>query len=104
MKLNLVYITARDKNEAGKIGKELVKKKLAACVNIIDNINSIYRWQKKIEFGKEAILIVKIKEAMVDEVIEKVKMLHSYSCPCIISLPILSGNKEYLNWIQDETK
>ena len=104
MKLNLVYITTKDKEEARRIGKELVKARLAACVNIIDKMNSFYWWEGKIQDEFEAILIAKTKESLVSELIEKVKSLHSYSCPCIISLPILDGNKEYLEWLEKETK
>ena len=104
MKLNIVYITTKNKDEARKIGRELVKARLSACVNIIDKMNSMYWWENKIQDDNEAILIAKTKESLVEEVVEKVKSLHSYSCPCIISLPILDGNKEYLDWLQKETK
>lgn len=104
MNLNLIYITAKDKEEAKKIGKELVKSRLAACVNIIDNMNSIYWWEGKVQDDNEVILIAKTKESLVPDLIEKVKSMHSYKCPCIVSLPILNGNKDYLEWIQKETK
>ena len=104
MKLNIVYMTAKDKDEARKIGKELVQARLAACVNIIDNMNSMYWWEAEVQDDHEAILIAKTKESLVSELIEKVKSIHSYSCPCIISLPILDGNKDYLDWLQKETK
>jgi periplasmic divalent cation tolerance protein len=104
MKFNLVYITAKDKEEAKKIGHELVKERLAACVNIIDQMNSMYWWQGEIQYDTETILIAKTKESLVEALIAKVKSLHSYSCPCIVSLPILDGNKEYLAWLEKETK
>ena len=104
MKLNLVYITAKNKEEARKIGKELLKARLAACVNIVDKMNSLYWWEGKIQDDNEAVLIAKTKESLVKELVEKVKSIHSYSCPCIISLPILDGNKEYLDWLEKETK
>lgn len=104
MKLNLVYITAKNKEEARKIGKELLKARLAACVNIVDKMNSLYWWEGKIQDDNETVLIAKTKESLVKELVEKVKSIHSYSCPCIISLPILDGNKEYLDWLEKETK
>jgi periplasmic divalent cation tolerance protein len=104
MKLNLIYITAKDREEAKKIGKELVQARLAACVNIIDNMNSLYWWEGKIQDDTEAILIAKTRESLVSALIEKVKSIHSYSCPCIISLPILTGNKNYLTWLTKETR
>lgn len=104
MKINLVYITAGDKDEAGKIGKALVKSKLAACVNIIDGMNSIYEWEGELQNDNEVILIAKTREALIPELIEKVKSMHSYSCPCIVSLPIIDGNKSFLNWITEQVK
>jgi periplasmic divalent cation tolerance protein len=104
MRLNLVYITTRDKEEARKIGKELVESRLAACINIIDNMNSMYWWEGKVQDDSESILIAKTKESLVPELIDKVKSRHSYECPCIVSLPLLEGNKEYLEWVEKETK
>ena len=104
MRLNLIYITAKDKEEARNIGKELVGSKLAACVNIIDKMNSFYWWEGKVQDDNEAILIAKTKESLVSELIEKVKSMHSYECPCIVAFPILDGNKDYLEWIKKETK
>lgn len=104
MKVNLIYITAKDKAEARKIGSELVESKLAACVNIIDNMNSMYVWEGKIQDDKEVILIAKTTEARVPLLIEKVKTLHSYDCPCIVSIPVSGGNREFLEWIANEVK
>ena len=104
MKLNLIYITTKDKDEARRIGKELVKARLAACVNIIDNMNSMYWWEGKIQDDQEVILIAKTKQSLVKKLIKKVKSIHSYSTPCIISLPILDGNSDYLDWLKKETK
>jgi len=104
MKTNLIYITTPTKDEARAIAKELVSNRLAAGVNIIDGINSIYWWDGKIQDEKEVILIAKTREALVPELIEKVKSMHSYHCPCVVSLPVLDGNKAFLDWIADETK
>lgn len=104
MKTNFIYITTSSLEEARTIGNELVSRRLAAGVNIIDSINSIYWWDGKIQDGKEAILIAKTKEDLVPELIEKVKSMHSYTCPCIVSLPILDGNRMFLDWVTDETK
>ncbi len=104
MKANLIYVTTPTKDEAMAIGKALVSSRLAAGVNIVDRINSIYWWDGKIQDENEAILIAKTRETLVPELIEKVKSMHSYICPCIVSLPILDGNKAFLDWIADETK
>jgi len=104
METNLIYITAGSLDEARAIGKELVSHRLAACANIIDNINSIYWWDGEIQDDREVILLAKTKQSLVPELIERVKSLHSYECPCIVSLPILDGNKPFLDWVFDETK
>ncbi|MCP4682829.1 MAG: divalent-cation tolerance protein CutA [Desulfobacterales bacterium] len=103
MKTNLIYITASSLDEAGTIGRQLVTDRLAACANIIENVNSIYWWEGEIQDENEVILIAKTKESLVPELIEKVKSMHSYSCPCIVSLPILNGNRPFLDWICAET-
>ncbi len=103
MKTNLIYITASSLDEAGTIGRQLVSDRLAACANIIENVNSIYWWEGEIQDENEVILIAKTKESLVPELIEKVKSMHSYSCPCIVSLPILNGNRPFLDWICAET-
>ena len=103
METNLIYITASSLDEAKTIGKQLVADRLAACVNIIENINSIYWWEGEIQDDNEVIIIAKTKESLVPELIEKVKSIHSYSCPCIVSLPIINGNRPFLDWICDET-
>ena len=104
MKTTLIYITTSSVDEARAIGKALVSSRLAAGANIIDRINSIYWWDGKIQDENEAILIAKTREVLVPELIEKVKSMHSYICPCILSLPILDGNKAFLDWIADETR
>ena len=90
--------------EAKKIGKALISNRLAACVNIIDNMHSMYRWEDDIQNDREVILIDKTKDSVVPELIDKIKSIHSYDCPCIVSLPILDGNKAFLEWIAEQTK
>ncbi len=100
----LIYITAKDKAEAKKIGRELVKSRLVACVNIIDGISSIYFWQGDLAESKETMLIAKTRKSLVKKVIAKVKSLHSYECPCVLAVPIADGNFEFLEWVKMETK
>jgi len=104
MVLNVVYITAKDQAEARRIGRALVEERLAACVNIIEGIESIYWWEGQVRAEGEAVLIAKTKAALVPALIERVKSLHSYACPCVVSLPILDGNPEFLEWIAAETR
>lgn len=103
MKYRLIYITTRDEEEAKKIGRALVEEKLAACVNI-HPIKSIYRWEGEIVEESEMAMFVKTKAELVNEVIKRVKELHSYGVPCIVSLPIEKGYPDYLKWIKDSTK
>jgi len=103
MKTTLIYITTRTMDEARAIGKELVSKRLAACANIIDNMNSLYWWKGEIQEDREVILIAKTVESLVRELIDTVKSMHSYECPCIVSLPIIDGNPAFLAWIAQET-
>ena len=102
MNVKWVYITAKSMDEARRIGKELVRSRLAACINIIDNINSLYMWEGKIQDDREVVLIAKTTESRMPELIESVKSLHSYSCPCILALPVLDGNQAFLDWIANE--
>jgi periplasmic divalent cation tolerance protein len=104
--LRLVYITTKDKKEAKSIGKTLVEEKLAACVNITDGMESIYRWNGEIVEDKEAILIAKTPYHNVKELTERVKELHSYECPCVISLQLTEqeGNEEYQQWLIKNSK
>ena len=104
MKATFIYITAGNMDEAKKISRELISRKLAACVNIIDNMVSMFWWEDEIHEDKEVILIAKTKEALVTELIETVKSVHSYDCPCIVSLPVSDGNRAFLDWIAQQTK
>jgi periplasmic divalent cation tolerance protein len=104
MPVNFIYMTAGSKTEARKIGKALVESRLAACVNILDNMQSIYRWEEKVQEDSEVVLIAKTTDRLVAQLIDKVKSLHSYDCPCIVSLPVSSGNPPFLDWVREEVK
>lgn len=101
--LRLVYITAGSVEEAAKIGRALVEERLAACVNILPGMRSIYHWQGAIETAEEAVLIAKTRAPLVTPLVARVKELHSYDMPCAVSLPILDGNPDYLRWLTEET-
>lgn len=95
-------MTAGSKDEATEIGKELVTSRLAACVNILGNMNSFYLWQGEIQDDTEVVMIAKTTEDRIPELIKKVKSIHSYDCPCIVSLPVLDGYQPFLDWIAKE--
>ena len=98
-----IYITAGDEDEARRIGRTLVEEKLAACVNILP-IKSIYRWEGNIQEEDEVAMFVKTKAELADKVIGRVKELHAYEVPCIVTLPIEKGYPDYLKWINESTK
>lgn len=95
----MVFMTAGSVQEAEKIAKTLVSEKLCACVNVCPKIVSIYRWQGKIEKAQEAFMIGKTVMGKAEKLIRRVKALHSYDVPEIIFIPIVRGEKSYLNWL-----
>lgn len=101
MEYRFLYIPCKDKDEARHIGAELVKTRLAACANIIPGMESIYHWNGKIEHDQESILILKSTANQISAIETTVQQLHSYDVPCVISLPIQSGNEPYLKWIKE---
>lgn len=101
MKNSLIFVTAGSKGEARKIAGHLVMKKLAACVNIIPAVESIYTWKKKVETAREFMLVIKSTAKRVPDIEKAVKSLHSYECPEIIEISIKGGSRGYLKWISD---
>jgi periplasmic divalent cation tolerance protein len=98
----VVLTTAGSKDEAKKIAHALVERKLAACVNIVPKIESVYRWQGKVETAEEWLLVVKTTAAASDRVRDAIRELHSYELPECFSILIDAGSEEYLKWIADE--
>jgi len=101
MKINFIYMTAGSRDEAESIGRELISSRLAACVNIFENMTSLYVWEGEFQKDTETVLIAKTVESKVPALVEKVRSLHSYDCPCIVSLPVQDGNRPFLEWIRD---
>jgi len=100
----VIYVTAKDGIEGRKIAKHLLAHKLVACVNIVNNIESHYRWEGKLEQSSEVLLVIKTRRALFVKVARAVKEVHSYKVPEIIALPIVTGEKNYLSWLAAETK
>jgi len=99
----IVLITGPSEEESARIGHALVGERLAACVNIIPAVRSIYRWEGRIEDEKEVLLIIKTKRGLFERLQKRVKELHSYSVPEIVALPLVEGDEAYLNWLGQET-
>ncbi|MGB9837227.1 divalent-cation tolerance protein CutA [Methanothermobacter sp.] len=100
----LIYITTSGQEESGRIGRKLVEERLAACVNIIPSIKSFYHWEGSLEEDEESVLIVKTTGELSRQIIKRVRELHSYDNPCIISIPITGGSRDYLEWLNNEVK
>ncbi len=100
----LIYVTASSRDEALRIGRAAVEARLAACANVLGDISSLYWWEGAVQEDAEVALILKTREELVPALTEKVLELHSYSCPCVVSLPIGAGNPDFLKWIGDETR
>lgn len=98
----VVFITAASQEEAQRIAELLLNQRKAACVNIVPRVDSLFWWQGKLDSAQESLLIVKTIARLLPEIIETVKKAHSYEVPEIIALPIISGNEDYLNWMDSE--
>ncbi|MDA8138972.1 MAG: divalent-cation tolerance protein CutA [Desulfobacteraceae bacterium] len=100
----LIYVTTKNKEEARAIGREVVQSRLAACVNILDQMNSMYFWNDEFQDDQEAVLIAKTTGDKAAALMAAIKAKHSYECPCIVSLPIVGGNPAFLEWIGAQVK
>jgi len=104
MKHIVVYVTVSNRTEGEKIARALLKEKLAACVNIVDNVQSFFWWKGAIDSGSESLLIIKTKKATFKALVKEVKAQHSYDVPEIIALPVVDGSGDYLKWIDESLK
>lgn len=98
----VVYITAKDTEEAEKIARLLLKRRQAACVNIVPEVNSHFWWQNKLDSTWESLLVIKTKDTLLPDIVKSVRKVHSYKVPEIIALPIVGGSQEYLDSIDNE--
>lgn len=98
----LVYVTCANQEEAEKIGRELVAARLAACVNILPGVKSFFHWENRLDEASETLLLAKTVAAKLPEIISTVKEKHSYSLPAILALPVVDGDREFLEWIKSE--
>lgn len=103
MSQHLVYVTAATDDEARAIAKTIVSERLAACANILGAMESVYWWDGTVQLEPEVSFILKTKSELLEPLIARVNALHSYECPCIVALPIVTGHPKFLNWIVNET-
>lgn len=97
----IVLTTTGSQEEGRKIAQALVYRRLAACVNIVPQIESVYRWQGKVETAKEWLLLIKTEADLFERVRDAVKELHSYDLPEFVMLEVAAGSQEYLSWIAE---
>jgi len=102
--ISVIFTTINNEQDARKIANYLIEEQIVACVNIIPNVESIYKWKGKIEEEKEFILLFKTVDENVDKAIKRIKELHNYELPDIITFKINNGFEEYLDYIKRETE
>lgn len=95
----LVYVTAPDRDEAGRIAAAVIEERLAACANLLDNVSSIFRWNGEICREQECVLILKTTKKQTEALTDRIRIMHPYECPCIVTLPITGGHRPFLDWI-----
>jgi len=99
----LVLCTCPNENSARQLSESLVQDKLAACVNIVNPISSIFAWQGKIDSEQESLLLIKTTRAAYSRLEQAIKAQHPYDVPEIIAIPVQQGSADYLNWVRDNT-
>ena len=99
-----VYVLFANAEEAERIGRIAVEERLAACINILGPVRSIYRWQGKVESADEVAAILKTSQVEADALITRIAALHSYDVPCIVTWPIDKVLRDYADWVEDSTR
>lgn len=99
-----LYSTLPDRSAAEKVGRTLVESKLAACVNVMAPMTSIYEWEGKLDTTEETAVLIKTRRTLVDAAIAAARLLHPYAVPCFLVLPIAGGNEDYLAWARAQTR
>jgi periplasmic divalent cation tolerance protein len=98
----VVLMTAGSQEEADQVAQALVTEMLAACVNVIPGVTSIYKWEGKVQRDQEWLLVAKSRRDVLDALVRRVQALHSYDVPEVIALPLVGGSEAYLRWIDRE--
>ena len=104
MEYILILVTCANKKEAEKISSLLLEEGLIACVNIIERVNSMFRWEGNIDNAAESLVMMKSRRSLFENIRLMVKENHSYDVPEIIAFPVIEGDEDYLNWVQRETE
>jgi periplasmic divalent cation tolerance protein len=104
MAYSVILMTAASEEEAGRLARMLVERRLAACVSQLPGLRSVYWWQGSVQESQEVLLIAKTLKTKVKELIKAVKREHSYAVPEVLSLPVKEGSRDYLRWITESLK
>lgn len=99
----VILVTTESKESADEIARVLLEGRKAACVNILPEVQSHFWWQGGLDHAREALLVIKTRASLLDEVVAAVRAVHPYDVPEVIALPIVGGNPEYLRWLDAET-
>jgi periplasmic divalent cation tolerance protein len=100
----LVYVTTSGMDEARRIASALLVHRLIACANILPKMESVYRWNGKVQQDAEVVLMMKSVRGRVADINERVNELHSYDLPCVVALPLVEGSRAFLDWIRSEVQ
>jgi periplasmic divalent cation tolerance protein len=103
MSETITFVTCKDRKQATAIARVLVQEKLAACVNIVPEITSIYRWDGRVEEASEVLILIKSRRALSKKLVARVRELHTYEVPEVVTIPITTGNPPYLRWVRQST-
>lgn len=98
----VVLMTAGSQEEADRLAETLVVDGLAACVNVIPGVTSVYRWEGEVQRDQEWLLVAKSHRDALDELVRRVHTIHSYEVPEVVALPVVGGSQAYLSWIDSE--
>ncbi|CAA7617874.1 divalent-cation tolerance protein CutA [Magnetospirillum sp. UT-4] len=101
---HLVYVTAATADDALGLARTVVEERLAACANLLGPITSVYWWDGRVNQEPEVAMVLKTRADLVDALVQRVRELHTYACPCVVALPIAAGNPDFLAWIAAETR
>ncbi|EOA27976.1 hypothetical protein CARUB_v10024149mg [Capsella rubella] len=100
----VVYVTVPNREAGKKLANSIVQEKLAACVNIVPGVESVYEWEGKVQSDSEELLIIKTRQSLLESLTEHVKANHEYDVPEVIALPITGGSDKYLEWLKNSTR
>jgi periplasmic divalent cation tolerance protein len=104
MSVSIVYVTMTTAKEAQRVARTVVGERLAASGNVLSQVASVYWWNNELQETREAALILKTRETLVQALVDRIQELHSYSCPGILAWQVATGNSHYLNWIAEQTE